>query len=36
MPDVEAAARGFFAMERKDAITFFSEQNRAAFPSKKS
>jgi short-subunit dehydrogenase len=34
MPEVEAAARGLFAMPRKEAVRFFSEQNHAAFPSK--
>jgi short-subunit dehydrogenase len=34
MPDVEEAAQGFFAMPRSEAIRFFSEQNKAAFPSK--
>ena len=34
MPEVEEAARGLFAMPRKEAIGFFSDQNRAAFPSK--
>jgi short-subunit dehydrogenase len=34
MPEVEQAARGLFAMPRKDAVEFFSEQNHRAFPSK--
>jgi short-subunit dehydrogenase len=34
MPEVEEAAKGFFTMPRSEAIRFFSDQNKAAFPSK--
>ncbi len=34
LPEVEEAARGLFAMPRKEAVGFFSQQNHAAFPSR--
>jgi short-subunit dehydrogenase len=34
MPEVESAALALFAMPRREAVGFFSQQNHAAFPSK--